>query len=60
MKYDRVSGFREYILKMVNDYTRPSELKYLVVENFLIKHAFSYLPSKFDTLKTSFNTQKED
>ena len=60
MKYDGVGGVREYNMKMVNIYIRLSELKCPVVDNFLINHAPNSLPSKFDTLKTSYNTQEKD
>ena len=48
MKYDGVGGVREYIMKMVNVSTRVSELKCLIVNNFLVNHALNSLPSKFD------------
>ena len=60
MRYDGTGGVREYFLKMVTIATRLSELQCLVADTFLVNHALNSLPSHFDALKTSYNTQKEN
>ena len=59
MKYDSVCGVREYIMKMVNITARLTEFEIPITESFLVHHALNSLPSHFDTLKTSYNAQKE-
>ncbi|XP_052189694.1 uncharacterized protein LOC127799580 [Diospyros lotus] len=59
MKYDGVGGVREYIMKMVDITARLTELEIPITESFLVHHPLNSLPSQFDQLKTSYNTQKD-
>ena len=57
MKYDKVGGVREYI-KTVNVFTRLSELRCPINDNFLFNHVFNFVCFKFDALETSYNTHE--
>uniref|UniRef100_A0A2N9I4J9 Integrase catalytic domain-containing protein n=1 Tax=Fagus sylvatica TaxID=28930 RepID=A0A2N9I4J9_FAGSY len=59
MRYDGIGGIREFIMKMVNVANRLSDLKISVPETFLVHQILGILPSQFNQLKTSYNTQKE-
>lgn len=59
MKYDRISGVRQHIMKMITIANKLSDLECPLTNKFIIHHAMNSLPSKFDILKTSYNIQKE-
>jgi hypothetical protein len=59
MRYDGIGGIREFIMKMANVANRLSKLKISVPDTFLVHQILGILPSQFNQLKTSYNTQKE-
>ncbi|KAJ1442562.1 gag-polypeptide of LTR copia-type [Sesbania bispinosa] len=59
-KYDGVSGVREHIMKLVHYYNKLKSLKVELCESFLIWQILESLPSWFNVLKTSYNSQKEE
>ncbi|KAJ1375231.1 gag-polypeptide of LTR copia-type, partial [Sesbania bispinosa] len=59
-KYDGVSGVREHMMRLVHYYNRLKYLKVELGESYLIWQVLESLPSQFDVLKTSYNTQKEE
>ncbi|KAJ1440443.1 Zinc finger, CCHC-type superfamily [Sesbania bispinosa] len=60
MKYDEIGGVRQYIMKMVTLSNKLIDLECPVADKFLVHHALYSLPSKFDALKTSYNTQLKE
>nr|KYP65686.1 hypothetical protein KK1_011944 [Cajanus cajan] len=60
MKYDGVGGVRQYIMKMVTLTNKLKDLKCPVADKFLVHHALYSLPSKFNVLKISYNTQLKE
>ncbi|KAJ1376706.1 gag-polypeptide of LTR copia-type [Sesbania bispinosa] len=59
-KYDGVSGVREHMMKLVHYYNKLKSLKVELGESYLIWPVLKSLPSQFDVLKSSYNTQKEE
>ncbi|KAJ1387717.1 gag-polypeptide of LTR copia-type, partial [Sesbania bispinosa] len=59
-KYDGVSGVREHMMKLVHYYNKLKSLKVELGDSYLIWQVMESLPSQFDVLKTSYNTQKEE
>jgi len=59
-KYDGVSGVREHMMKLVHYYNKLKSLKVDLGDSYLIWQVMESLPSQFDVLKTSYNTQKEE
>ncbi|XP_027915973.1 uncharacterized protein LOC114175406 [Vigna unguiculata] len=59
-KYDGVSGVREHMMKLVHYYNKLKSLKVDLDDSYLIWQVMESLPSQFDMLKTSYNTQKEE
>ncbi|KAJ1411160.1 gag-polypeptide of LTR copia-type [Sesbania bispinosa] len=60
MKYDGIGGVRQYIMKMVTLANKLKDLECPVADKFPVHHALYSLPSKFDALKTSYNTQLKE
>lgn len=60
MRYDGSSGVRQHIMQMMTIANKLSDLKCPLADKFIIHHAISSLPSKFDVLKTSYNIQSEE
>ncbi|KAJ1412062.1 gag-polypeptide of LTR copia-type [Sesbania bispinosa] len=59
-KYDGVSGVREHMMKLVHYYNKFKSLKVELGDSYLIWQVMESLPSQFDVLNTSYNTQKEE
>src|ERR1044072_2907411 len=59
-KYDGVSGVSEHMMKLLNYFNKLKSLKVELGDNFLIRQILESLPSQFDVLKTSYNTQKHE
>jgi len=59
-KYDGVNGVREHMMKLVHYYNKLKSLKVDLGDSYLIWQVMESLPSQFDVLKTSYNTQKEE
>jgi len=59
-KSDGVNGVREHMMKLVHYYNKLKSLKVEVGDSYLIWQVMESLPSYFDVLKTSYNTQKEE
>ena len=57
-KYDGVNGVREHMMKLVHYYNKLKSLKVDLGDSYLIWQVMESLPSQFDVLKTSYNTQK--
>jgi hypothetical protein len=57
-KYDGTSGVREHIMKLIHYYNKLKELKVEIGDNTLIWRVLESLPSQFDVMRTSYNTQK--
>jgi len=59
-KYNGVSSVREHMMKLVHYYNKLKSLKVELGDSYLIWQIMESLPSQFDVLKTSYNTQKEE
>jgi len=59
-KYNGVNGVREHMMNLVHYYNKLKSLKVELGDSYLIWQVIESLPSKFDVLKTSYNTQKEE
>lgn len=57
-KYDGLGGVREHIMKLVHYCNKLRSMKVDLGEDYLIWRVLESLPSQFDVLKTSYNTQK--
>ena len=59
-KYDGLSGVREHAMKLTNWYNKLKSMKVDLGTDFLVWQILDSLPSEFDVLRTSYNTQKEE
>ena len=59
MRHNGKGSIREYILEMSNLAARLKALKLEMPEGIVVQLALNSLPVQYDTLKVSYNTQKE-
>ena len=59
MRHNGKGSIREYILEMSNLAARLKALKLEMPEGIVVQLALNSLPIQYDTLKVSYNTQKE-
>ena len=59
MRHNGKGSIREYILEMSNLAARLKALKLEMPEGIVVRLALNSLPVQYDTLKVSYNTQKE-
>ena len=59
MRHNGKGSIREYILEMSNLAARLKALKLEMLEGIVVQLALNSLPVQYDTLKVSYNTQKE-
>lgn len=59
MKYDGVSGVRDYIVRMVDYQSRLRVLKVDLPDPCIVHQALNTLPSSFSIIKTNCNSQDE-
>ena len=59
MRHNGKGSIREYILEMSNHAARLKALKLEMPEGIVVQLALNSFPIQYDTLKVSYNTQKE-
>ncbi|KAF7808414.1 Retrovirus-related Pol polyprotein from transposon TNT 1-94 [Senna tora] len=59
-RYDRVSGVREHMMKMVNYYNKLKGLKLDLGESFLVYKILESLPTEYVVLRTTYNSQETE
>ena len=56
MRYNDMTGVRDYILKMVHLQTKLKAQDIPIPDKFIVHQALNSLPSSFSQIKTAYNT----